>query len=118
MPNFSTLDNTPRLIWTCHALSPGTTSPTHTHTPPIQRLLPNTRHFRASRPTERTYAAPLLLQGKGKHSYKLHNTQPDNTVSRQHDRRTNIYNTNLYDGTANNMADTLKYQVQKYITSR
>jgi hypothetical protein len=61
---------------------------THTHTPTIQCLLPNTRHFKARRPTQRTYAAPLLLQGKGKHSYKLHNPQPDYTVSRQHERQT------------------------------
>jgi hypothetical protein len=85
------------LIWNCHALSPTLyLTPhkhknKHTHTPPIRRLLPNTRHFEASLPTERTYAAPLLLQGKGKRSYKLRHTRPDYTVSRQHDRQTDLH---------------------------
>jgi hypothetical protein len=52
---------------------------------------------RALIPSDRAdVRSSLLLQGKGKHSYKLHHTRPDYTVSRQHDRQTNIYGGTLH----------------------
>jgi hypothetical protein len=67
---------------------PRTYRPTHAHAVPnhtqashMQHLPPTTRHFKARRPTERTYAA-LLLQGQGKHLYKFENTRLCYTVSR------------------------------------
>jgi hypothetical protein len=76
---------------------PPTHTHTHTHKPPIQRLLPNTRHFEASIPAERTYAAPSSCRVKVSPAtnYNTH-TRPDYTVSRQHDRKTNIYGGTLH----------------------